>query len=80
MVREDLRDGIRTHTDVVRDGGREGFDPGYAEDEGGRDEETGRSHDGGNVDDDDDYDGAGAGDSGLETGEYTSACIFRVIL
>ena len=82
MIRKDLRDGIRTHTNVVHDGGREGFDPRYAEDEGGRDEEAGRSHDGGrdiegaNVDDDDDYDGTGAGDSGLETGKHTSACMF----
>jgi len=84
---EGPRDGIRTHTSVVgsHDGGREGSDLRYAGGGGDRDQDICRDHDGwrdGEGADDDvvDYDGTGAGDSGLETGEHTSACINRTIL
>jgi len=89
VPREDLRDGIRTHTSVVgpHDGGREGPDLTCAEGRGDRDEEIYRDHDGwrdgegAGVDDIVDDDGTGAGDSGLETtGEHTSACMHRTIL
>jgi hypothetical protein len=79
MVCEDLRDGIRTNTSAVcpHDGGREGLDLRCTGSGGDRDEEIGFGHDGrgddqgANVDDVVDYDGTGAGDSGLETGEHT---------
>lgn len=89
MVSEDLRDDIRIHTSAVgpHDGRSESFGLRCAEGEGDRDEEIRLGHDGerdgegASVDDNVDYDGtgAGAGDSGLETGEHTSACMVRII-
>jgi len=67
-VREEPRDGIRTHTGVVdqRDGRCEGFDLRCAESKEDRNEDAGSGHGGRGGDDH-----GSAGDSSLETGEYT---------